>query len=155
MPMPFYSGAAGPGHVWFWQQCIDRPDHWYHFARFAKAIEELDPAGERFKPVQIPNARLHIYALQGERTFLAWCRDIDNTWQTELVDGRRPVLIQGQTVDLARQVGMGLSATRVRFYDPWMDRWADGHVADGRILLPDFTRSIVIRLEHVAPLPQP
>jgi hypothetical protein len=151
---PFFSGAAGSGHVWFWQQCIDQPDHWSHFARFARAIEGIDPAGQRFMPIQIPNTRLRIHALHGERALLAWCRDINNTWQAELVDGQKPELIHGLAIDLPQKVVTAKTA-RLRFYDPWTDRWADGQVVDRRITLPDFSRSLVVRLEGLSTPPPP
>ena len=50
---PFFAGAAGPGHVWFWRQAIDRPNHWHHFQRFNRALEGVDPPAEAFEPIPI------------------------------------------------------------------------------------------------------
>ena len=30
---PFFAGAAGTGNPWFWRECIQKPNHWHHFAR--------------------------------------------------------------------------------------------------------------------------
>ena len=49
---PFFAGAAGTGHVWFWRQAIDQPNHWHHFQRFHRAVEGIDPPAEGFEPVK-------------------------------------------------------------------------------------------------------
>jgi hypothetical protein len=69
---PFFAGAAGTGHTWFWRQCIDEPNQWYHFARFARALEGIDPLAEHFEPVAIEHPRLRVYLLRGKKTLLAW-----------------------------------------------------------------------------------
>ena len=49
---PFFCGAAGTGHVWWWRQAIEQPGLWHHFARFAQVIHGIDPAAEKFEPKQ-------------------------------------------------------------------------------------------------------
>ena len=34
---PFFAGAAGTGHVWWWRQALEQPNLWGHFARFARS----------------------------------------------------------------------------------------------------------------------
>jgi hypothetical protein len=75
---PFFAGAAGTGNAWWWRQSIQRFDQWYHFDRFANAIEGIDPVKEKFKPIMVPHDRLRIYALIGNNTLIAWCKDIQN-----------------------------------------------------------------------------
>jgi len=143
---PFFSGAAGTGHAWWWPQAIDRPNLWHHFARFATAVRGIDPADESFVPVRIEHGRLRIYALKGRSTFIAWCRDGQNTWRSELVDGKRPELLKDQRVDLS-SCGLELAEARARLFDPWLDRWADANVNGKEMVIPQLSRSIVIRLE--------
>jgi len=81
---PFFAGAAGTGQAWHWDSYVDRNNLWYHFGRFAEAIKDIDPAAERFEPNELSHPRLRIYALNGAQTFLAWCRDARNDWQSEL-----------------------------------------------------------------------
>jgi hypothetical protein len=86
---PFFAGAAGPGHCWHWDSYVAKNDLWYHFGRFAQAVTDIDPPAEQFRPLRIEHPRLRVYALAGRHTFLAWCRDTQNTWQTELAEARR------------------------------------------------------------------
>ncbi len=141
---PFFSGAAGPGHVWWWRQAIEEPNLWYHFARFAKAIEGIDPPAERFTPVMIPHDRLRIYGLGGRKTFLAWCRDGQDDWRTELVKGHAPETLNNVRVDLS---GIRLPAgATVQLYDPWTDTQSQTMLRNGGIIIPSLRRSIVLRI---------
>ena len=36
---PFFSGAAGPGHLWHWDHHIDKQHTWFQMGRFARAVE--------------------------------------------------------------------------------------------------------------------
>lgn len=142
---PFFAGAAGPGHIWHWDVYVDRMNLWHHFARFAKAIEGIDPAAEGFQPSVVPHDRLRILALRGRTMLLLWCRDTQNTWQTELAEGRPPQQVRDTSVDLAPVLG-NASAQSAFAYDPWEDRKAELRLAAPRCTLPDFSRSLVVRV---------
>jgi len=43
-------------------------------------------------------------------------------------------------------VGKDLNRAIVHFYDPWSNRWIKGDVERNRITLPDFARSLVIKI---------
>ncbi len=142
---PFFAGAAGPGHCWHWDRYVARNDLWRHFGRFAEAIRDIDPPAERFRPIRIEHPRLRIYALAGRRTLLGWCRDAQNTWRTELAEGKPPEQLISQSVTLPADVVSRGSAS-VRFYDPWTDTWVDGTIEQGQLSLPTFSRSVVFRV---------
>jgi hypothetical protein len=144
---PFFAGAAGPGHCWHWDYYVAKNDLWWQFGRFAQAVRDLDPPAERFRPIRIEHPRLRIYSLAGERTVLAWCRDGQNTWKTELAEGKAPESLKDQVIPLPPEMAPRPS-TPVRFYDPWTDTWSQGRVQDGRLHLPSFSRSIVVRIER-------
>ncbi|NUQ62854.1 MAG: hypothetical protein HUU20_10215 [Pirellulales bacterium] len=38
----------------------------------------------------------------------------------------------------------------VEVYDPWADRWAPAKSSGSKILLPEFQRSLVVRIRHDA-----
>jgi hypothetical protein len=38
--------------------------------------------------------------------------------------------------------------TTIRIYDPWKDEWAPAALREGRLELPSFKRSVVVRLER-------
>jgi len=146
---PFFNGAAGPGHVWWWRQAIEEPNLWHHFARFARAIERIDPPAEAFEPVTIPHERLRIYALAGRNTFLAWCRDAQNDWRTELIEGRKPETLTDVRIDLSSvRIPAGAS---VQLYDPWTDTSSTAIIRDGDVTIPSLRRSTVLRIESTAP----
>jgi hypothetical protein len=144
---PFFAGAAGPGHCWHWDCYVAKNDLWFQFGRFAQAVKDIDPPAEGFRPVRIEHPHLRIYALVGRHVLLAWCRDVRNTWQTELAEGQAPEELRGQSVDVPTALA-GQNSTRVHFYDPWADTWSEGKIENGRLPLPTFCRSIVFRIEH-------
>jgi hypothetical protein len=141
---PFFAGAAGPGHCWHWDLYVDRMNLWHHFARFARAIEGVDPAAEHFEPLIIAHPRLRILALKGRTMLLAWCRDSQNTWRTELADGQSPGVIDRATVDLQAAIGKATPRS-ASTYDPWANRSTALRVEAAQVKLPAFSRSLVIR----------
>ncbi len=144
---PFFAGAAGSGQNWHWGCYVDANDLWWQFGRFAEALDGVNPPAEDFTPTMFYHPRLRVYALIGCRQTLAWCRDTQNNWMTELREGEAPPTVEGATVDLPEKVPMGLEP-RFRTYDPWEDRW-DAPEVDGRqVRLPPFSRSIILRIEH-------
>lgn len=142
---PFFAGAAGPGQCWHWDQYVDRNQLWHHFGRFAAAVKDLDPPSEHFQPRLLPHERLRVYALQGRRTLLLWCRDAQNTWQTELRDERKPELLKQVKLDLTEILAKP-SIVGARAYDPWADRWTDARIEGQSLELPEFSRSLVVRI---------
>ncbi len=144
---PFFAGAAGPGHCWHWDVYVAKNDLWRHFGRFAQAVKDIDPPAERFRPIRIEHPRLRVYVLAGEHTVLGWCRDSENTWKTELAEGKPPELLKDQSITLPQDIA-SKQATVVRFYDPWADTWSQGKIDNGKVSLPSFMRSIVFRIDR-------
>ncbi|HWR53772.1 MAG TPA: cellulase family glycosylhydrolase [Bryobacteraceae bacterium] len=137
---PFFAGAAGTGQIWHWDSYVAANKLWMHFGRFAAAVRGVDPVAERFEAVMIPHERLRVYALKGRRTLLAWCRDARNTWETELRDGDSPERLDGIEIPIDRTGGVSV-------YDPWTGEWSKAQRSAGRVRLPAFQRSAVIRVE--------
>ncbi|MCS7304471.1 MAG: hypothetical protein NZ602_05115 [Thermoguttaceae bacterium] len=144
---PFFAGAAGPGHIWHWDVYVDRMNLWWHFGRFASAIEGIDPPAERFQVQQIEHPRLRIYVLAGRKTWLAWCRDKENTWQRELAEGRVPLPVREASIRV-KLPAEWIQSAQWRTYDPWTDKWQELKPEGDRLLLPEFTRSLVVRAER-------
>jgi hypothetical protein len=142
---PFFAGAAGPGHIWHWDVYVARNELWPHFGRFAQAVADIDPPAEAFEALQVGHPRLRIFVLRGKRTVLAWCRDTQVTWQTALAEGRAPETLRGMTVTLPAPKEKG-SATAVSTYDPWTGQRSVPKVEQGKLALPDFSRSLVVRM---------
>ena len=146
---PFFSGAAGPGHCWHWDEYIDANGLWYHFRKFSDVVKELDPAAENFVPIRADNDILKIYVLKGNDHTLLWCRDKNNSWQNEFNRGISPDVISGSELDIA-EISGGKVPVSVEYYNPWeqVSAWTD-LVLDGMtVSIPDFSRSIVLKITY-------
>lgn len=137
---PFFSGAAGAGQIWHWDAYVDANNLWHHFARFAEAVQDIDPARERFTPSFNETARLRVYTLAGRRTTLIWCRDAKNDWRAELELGEPPETLRDAVLDLPRKTGAA------KICDPWTNHWSTAPIRASRITLPPFRRSLVLRI---------
>jgi hypothetical protein len=143
---PFFAGAAGPGHIWHWDVYVSKLNLWWHFGRFAEVVKDLDVPAEHFVPEMLPHERLRIYALKGRNLALVWCRDLQNTWQTELAENKPPDGLKGLNINVRALMPTG-GGGKIRYYDPWRNRWAAGALErDGTIKLPEFQRSLVVRI---------
>jgi hypothetical protein len=142
---PFFAGSAGAGMSWHWESYVHKNNLWYHFARFREAIEDIDPVSENFKPRMMENDSLRMYVLQGKNTNLIWIRDKINTWETELEQGIHPRILYRQSIDVA-QLGLVRSIGKIKAYDPWKNTWTDIETAKSVVELPEFSRSIVLRM---------
>jgi hypothetical protein len=95
--------------------------------------------------LMLPHDPLRVYALKGRSTSLLWCRDPRNTWQTELAEGKPPEWVKGVTLNIRELLPAG--KVSLQLYDPWQNQWSAGEAPkDGSILLPDFRRSLVVRI---------
>jgi hypothetical protein len=135
---PFFAGAAGTGQIWHWDAYVAPNNLWWQFGRFAEMVRGIDPGAEQFTPAMRSGPRLREYRLTGRKTTLIWCRDARNDWRSELERKEPPETVTGAVVE----VGAG----RIRIYDPWGGKWSDGIAENGRVRLPDFRRSLVLRV---------
>ena len=140
------AGAAGPGHIWHWEDYVAKNNLWWHFGRFSAVVEGIDPSAEGFQAEELPHPTRRVRSLKGRRTLLMWLRDLRNTWQTELAEGKAPERITGAMMKLPAGFPAAESM-RVRTYDPWQDKWVPAIVKNGEVALPEFSRSLVIRVD--------
>ena len=141
---PYFSGAAGPGHAWHWDNYVDRNNIWFQFRRFANAIENIDPVKESFLPLRSDQSNFRVYALKGSKHTLVWIRDTENTWQSELIDRIEPKLNSNVLLNLSN-ILKDKKVSKIDAYDPWTDQWMDVK-ATALVTLPDFKRSIVLKI---------
>lgn len=142
---PFFSGSAGCGMCWHWESYVDRNNLWYHFGRFSETVKGINPVQERFVPSKSESGNLRLYQLSGQSTILLWLRDMRNTWQSELRDGQPPLTNSKIRIDL-KSLGISDKATQIDVYDPWQNKWENTKPEEMKISLPDFKRSVVIRI---------
>ena len=144
---PFFAGAAGTGQNWHWDHYVAPNNLWFQFDRFAEAIKGIDPPAEAFEPATPNHPRLRIYALKGKHTLLVWCRDKQNTWQTELAEGRPPESVRNVRISLP-EIDRNLNRAGISFYDPWSSQWTRGGIERNTIRLPDFKRSLLVVIKY-------
>ncbi|MCL6545559.1 MAG: cellulase family glycosylhydrolase [Bryobacteraceae bacterium] len=137
---PFFAGSAGCGQIWHWDAYVERNNLWWHFGRFAEFVKGLDPAAEAFLTSFQPHPRLRVYRLDGRHTTLLWCRDTRNDWRSELERAEPPEKLAGLTLEEPS------GREPVRVYNPWSGTWEQIRRTGGRLTLPDFQRSIALRL---------
>ncbi len=143
---PFFSGSAGAGQTWHWEWYVAKNNLYWHFGRFAKAIDGINPIEENFAPSRFESDGLRFYALNGKKTVLVWIRDAKNDWRSELERGQKPRAVSGVSVPLWKFAGMKKVAS-VSYYNPWTDVSGELKQAGGKIDLPAFSRSIVLKME--------
>ncbi len=141
---PFFSGSAGCGQHWHWEFYIHKHNLWWHFQRFSNAVAKIDPAAENYQPYKRDSQRLRFYGLKGETHSLLWVRDKFNTWQAELDQKQTPEVLKEISIDTDTITTHTVS--RAEYYLPWEDKRGKLEIVEGKITLPDFKRSIVLKL---------
>lgn len=142
---PFFSGSAGAGMSWHWDSYVAKNNLWFHYKRFSEIVKNINPVTEKFIPTKSETNRLRVYKLDGRKTTLIWLRDKSNSWESELRDRQSPMTISGLKLDL-KESGINGPIGEVSVYDPWQDKWADLIPEEHKITLPDFKRSLVVRI---------
>lgn len=141
---PFFLGSAGNGMSWHWEYYVQKHNLWHVFGRFAKAIAGIDPVAEDFKPHYFETANMRVYLLDGKKTLVAYCRDKNNSWATELRDKIAAKPLVGEKISLKKFVP---AFEKASVYQPYADRESEVAASDGAIVLPDFMRSAVMRIK--------
>ncbi len=144
---PFFSGSAGAGMSWHWESYVHKNNLWLHFRRFNEAIKGINPIEENFIPSNGETTDLRIYQLKGNKTNLYWLRDKMSSWESELGKQVPPRTLQGVKIDL-RKLGITLLTGQVKVYDPWKDLWTTVEADGAEVILPNFSRSIVVKITH-------
>ena len=138
---PFFAGAAGCGQMWHWDsRYVDGNGLWWHLGRFVKAIEGLDPIAEDFRPFYGESKAYRSYGLRGQNTTVVWLRDKRVDALAEVRDGKTAERRTGWKVPIR-------AGGPVDCYLPWEDRHEPAAIRDGKIELPPFRRSVVLRFK--------
>jgi hypothetical protein len=142
---PFFSGSAAAGMCWHWDSYVNKNNLWFHYRRFSEAVKNINPVTEKFIPSESENENCRIYKLEGQNTILLWLRDKNNTWQSELRDGTPPKVLSNIKIEI-NDPGFNESSARYEVYDPWQDKWKDINPDGQKIIMPDFKRSLIVRI---------
>ena len=143
---PFFAGSAGSGQSWHWKEYLECNDLWYMFGRFNNAIKGINPLIENFQPTEFEIPSCRSYMLKGNKTILIWSRDTQSDWRTELIEDRKPSIIES-AIKIAELGVSEKDIKSIQVYNPWTDKWSKGKVMDQSIKLPPFTRSVVVKIQ--------
>jgi hypothetical protein len=141
---PFFCGASGCGSMWHWDSYVERQNLWYHYKRFKKVIEGINPINEKFSPFTFIKDSVRFYGIKGKKTTMIWCRDAKSNWKTELQLAVPPSIRNDVSFDVEESVKSKYAHAKV--YDPWNDKWTNINIINGRIELPSFIRSTIVIL---------
>jgi hypothetical protein len=142
---PFFTGSAGVGMSWHWESYVHKNNLWYHYGRFEEAIKGIDPVHESFMPAFEETDSLRIYILNGKNTTMMWVRDKSSNWQNELEKNMPPRIISKAKINL-NKLKVNSASKEISVYDPWKNKWTAVKSRNGYITLPDFKRSVVIKM---------
>jgi hypothetical protein len=142
---PFFSGSAGAGMSWHWESYVHKNNLWYHFKRFHEAIKDINPIEENFMTAKNETDAVRVYVLKGEKNSLIWLRDKNSNWESELEKGIVPEILHEIQLNL-HDLGIKDSLEKIEIYDPWKNVWTSVEKIDPVFSLPDFKRSIVVRV---------
>jgi len=142
---PFFAGSAGPGMAWHWESYVHKNNLWFHFGRFHEVIKGINPIAEAFIPSKAETNGVRIYILKGKKTSLVWLRDKSNNWESELENGIGPEILHGIKFN-PKNLGLKVPTGKIDVYDPWKNSWIKVARKVSEYNLPDFKRSIVIRV---------
>ncbi len=138
---PFFAGAAGSGHIWYWDTYVQKNNLWRHFGLFKNAISGFDAAKEKAVPFRADTQSLRVYGLRGTTKSIMWCRDKNSDIHTELRDNIPAKDLDGECV------AIGGEFSKARAYLDWEDKWVNLKIENGRVKLPRFKRSVTIHAE--------
>jgi hypothetical protein len=130
-----FSGYAGSGMYWWWDNYVEANDLWHHFMGLSSFIDGEDLAEyQPFSPLQITTAdgslaQVDGLGLQGEKT-LVWLRSEAYTTQASIAARAdeqgppfyQPPLVKNLVLSLKDMDG---GEYLVQWYDPQIARWMD------------------------------
>lgn len=150
----FFAGAAGCGQAWHWDVYVAKHRLWWQFARFGRAVEGFDPIREEATPIFWNTPRLRVYGLRGRQHSLLWLRDGACDGKTELETGQRALPVSNECLSLPASLPRSVCAATM---NPWNESgWRTSEVrfvnGSAELVLPTFTRSLVLKLIHTPEL---
>lgn len=78
-----FSGAAGTGMVWWWDEHVDLHDGYFRFRAIANFVADIKFNHENFvrgETAAVSTDELRFFELTGKRTHLLWLRHRDLSW---------------------------------------------------------------------------
>jgi len=114
---PVMHGAAGTGHLWWWDSYVDPHDLYFHlqsFANFAKGIP-WTTAGFRQAHIVANRDRLNALGLRGKDLTILWVENKAHTWWNVVHDTPIPA-VEGESIQVE---GLADGRHTVEYWDSW------------------------------------
>ena len=114
---PAMHGAAGTGHLWWWDSYVDPGNLYFHlksFASFAKGIP-WTTAGFGQARVQSNHGKLNVLGLHGHDLTVLWIENKAHTWWNVVHDTPIPA-VEGESIQVE---GFPAGNYAVEYWDSW------------------------------------
>ena len=113
-----FSGAAGTGMIWYWDEHTDLHNAYHRFQAVANFVADIEFNRENFtrgEKACVSTDQLRIFELIGNHSRLLWIRHRDLSWYGLAVDKRNLKPVDLATVTLT---GVQAGSYRVEFWNP-------------------------------------
>jgi hypothetical protein len=140
----FFAGAAGSGHIWFWDSYVDQKNLWGQLKPFADLLEGVALDSEGFQPVDLSNEQAWCLGLTGQHTLLLWLRNKADTWQTVLRDELAPAPVDCR-IPIAPRFAQ---AAHWQAFNGWGEEEKTLQVdfSDGALSVRQMTHGVMVRI---------
>ena len=144
---PFFEGAAGCGHSWFWEHYVEPHNLWYQIKPMREYVDGIQLDTEQFETVDLSNDRAWILGLSGKDHVLFWVRNKADRWDHVLRDNRQPHSVEPIHLDLA---DLNLTDGTAQLIHTWEEDPSETQstltIKDGKLTLPTFTHGLGLRI---------
>ena len=146
---PVMHGAAGSGHMWWWDSYVDRKDLYFHMKAIANFVKGIPwtTAGFKQASIQANRDKLNALGLQGNGLSILWLENKAHTWWNVVHDERIPA-VEGEAIQVE-----GFAAGRyvVEYWDSWKGVVTGKKQIESKanrltILVPKLERDIALKI---------
>ena len=123
------AGAAGVGHLWWWDNYVEPKNLWYHYKGVSGYVDGVPWTSAGFEPFEpAASAGVRALGLRGKDLSLIWVQNRAHTWWN--VAEKKPVApVEAATVTLP-----GAKGRTVEVWDTYTGAKARDFVAEGDTL---------------------
>ncbi|MFW5803417.1 MAG: hypothetical protein ACOCWJ_05820 [Verrucomicrobiota bacterium] len=146
---PFFEGAAGCGHSWFWEHYIEPHNLWHQIKPMRELVDGVQLDAEGFQPVDLSTDQAWLLALAGKSHILLWARNRADRWDHVLRDNIAPAPVPTIRLDLS---DLGLQNGSATLINTWSEDGCTSAnplpVSNGILPLPSFTHGRAARIRR-------
>ncbi len=92
---PVFTGCAGTGNIWHWDDRYVEAKNLYHMYRpITELIKSVDFESEDFVPEDLSDKEVNLFLMRGKTVTIGYLRNKDDCWQKVLRDLKEPQPIE-------------------------------------------------------------